>query len=175
MKNLRDAGVDIYYHSGNHDYWLGDFITNHLGIKVFHEPVTLKFAGKSFHLNHGDGLSKDDNKYRIMKRFLRHPVIIWLFKQFHPDWGHRLAKLVSYKSREYTQETIESLESRIKENRIYAESIFKSGIDYFITGHIHLPYIESFEDHTFLTIGDFIQHNTYGHFDGNELVLKTWK
>ena len=48
--------------------------------------------------------------------------------------------------------------------------------DYFIFGHRHLPMeIKLNEKATYVNLGDWITHFTYGMFDGQKVVLKKWE
>ena len=174
LMELRQAGIEIHYFAGNHDYWLRAFLSKDLGIKLYLEPSTINFAGKKWYLIHGDGLAEDDRGYRLLRRFLRHPLLITLFRWLHPDVGHWLAKFVSYQSRTLNAERASQLEMRVRENIRFAQELFTSGADYFVTGHVHWPRIEQFEDKTFLTIGDWLDHFSYGYFNGANLLLKQW-
>lgn len=174
LAELRESGVVIHYVAGNHDYWLGKFLSHDLGIQIHLKPVTLDFGGKSWYLIHGDGLAEDDGGYRTLRWFLRHPVLIAAFRWLHPDVGHWLAKFVSYQSRTLNAEAESQLESRVRENMVYAQQAFAAGADFFITGHVHWPRIEHFDDKTFLTIGDWLEHFSYGYYDGANLLLKQW-
>ncbi len=48
--------------------------------------------------------------------------------------------------------------------------------DYFIFGHRHLPMqIDLNENSKYINLGDWINHYTYGVFDGNKFETKKWK
>ncbi len=176
MQELVEAGVTIHYFGGNHDYWLGDFISEGLGINIYQQAEIIEFSGKKFYLVHGDGLDEDDVKYHYLQMVLRHPVFIWLFRWIvNPNLGHWLAKKLSQRSRKkYKDETTEYLLNNIRKNYSLAEDKFAAGIDYMITGHIHYPKLKFFGENGFLTIGDFLRYFSYGYFDGVNLSLKQW-
>jgi len=176
MGDLVRAGVTIHYFAGNHDYWLGKFMSEHLGVQVHLDPEVMEFGGKKIYFHHGDGLDENDVGYRRMKKVIRHPVFIWMFRWLlHPNVGHWAAKALSRHSRrKYARDTQQYLLNAIRKNYGLAEDKFAEGIDYMITGHIHYPKIKAFGDHIFLTIGDFLNYYTYGYFDGLNLSLKQW-
>lgn len=176
MRELVDAGVKIHYFGGNHDYWLGDFMSHDIGVEIYRQEEIIEFAGKKFYLIHGDGLDPDDVKYRRLKSVIRHPLFIWVFRWVvHPNIGHWVAKLLSNRSRKkYRQETPTHLLNLVRKNYSLAEDKFAEGADFMITGHIHYPKLKKFGDKTFLTIGDFINYFSYGYFDGVNLSLKQW-
>jgi len=176
MKELVDAGIEVHYFGGNHDYWIGPFISETLGVKTYQEPATLEFANKQFYFNHGDGLDPDDVGYHRLKRVIQHPLFIWSFRWLlHPNMGHWIANVLSRKSRNKSRkETRTQSLNLIRKNYAFAEDIFSEGADFFITGHIHYPKLKKFEEKSFLTIGDFLIHFSYGYFDGVNLSLKQW-
>ena len=66
-----------------------------------------------------------------------------------------------------------------KENGLpqYAKRKLKTKhFDYFVFGHRHLPLQISLNDKsTYINLGDWITHYTYGVFDGKTFSLKHWK
>jgi UDP-2,3-diacylglucosamine hydrolase len=53
------------------------------------------------------------------------------------------------------------------------ELLEKKYYDYLIFGHRHLPLdIKINESSRYINIGDWIQYNTYGEFDGSDFHLK---
>ena len=176
MRELVEAGIEIHYFGGNHDYWLGEFMYRYIGVKIYLEPAFLDFGGKRFYLVHGDGLDEADVNYRRLRTVIRHPLFIWAFRWIvHPNVGHAAARYLSKQSRKkYKVETPEYLLTRVRNNYALAEEKFEAGADYFITGHIHYPKLKHFGENTFLTIGDFINYFSYGYFDGLNLSLKQW-
>ena len=59
---------------------------------------------------------------------------------------------------------------------IYANEILKKRhVDYFIFGHRHLPIEHKLsENSTYINLGDWIKHYTYGVFDGEKLTLENF-
>ena len=176
MRELVEAGISIHYFGGNHDYWLGDFMSEGIGVQIHRDPEVIEFGGKQFYFHHGDGLDKSDVGYQRLQRVIRHPLFVWLFRWvIHPNAGHWLAQKVSRHSRKaYSGETQEYLLNEIKKNYPLAEEKFAQGVDFMITGHIHYPKIKKFGEKCFLTIGDFINYFSYAYFDGLNLSLKQW-
>jgi len=176
MKELVDAGIEIHYFGGNHDFWIGPFISETLGVKIYPRARTLTFAGKNFYFNHGDGLDPEDTGYHRLSSVIQHPLFIWAFRWLlHPNTTHWLANILSRHSRKKSrrQPEIQSL-NLIRKNYAFAEEKFAEGADFFITGHIHYPKLKMFDKNTFLTIGDFLGYFSYGYFDGVNLSLKQW-
>ncbi len=176
MRELIEAGVTIHYFGGNHDYWLGSFMSDKIGVQIHRSGTTLEFAGKQFYFHHGDGLNEDDVNYRRLQSVIQHPVFIWILKWLiHPNIMHWLAKWLSARSKlKYRKETPLDLLNLVRKNYSIAEELFAGNVDFMITGHIHYPKLKSFGEKSFLTIGDFINYFSYGFFDGVNLSLKQW-
>ena len=62
---LKNAGIEIHYIVGNHDYWVMDFIENTITTKTYRDDVTLELNGKKFYISHGDGYLSWDQGYRL--------------------------------------------------------------------------------------------------------------
>ena len=44
LAEICDAGIPIYFFTGNHDMWMFDYFPKELGIPVFREPQVLKIG-----------------------------------------------------------------------------------------------------------------------------------
>jgi len=95
LGRLRSAGIEMDYLNGNHDFWLGPFLSDDLGIRTHHGAMTLEHDGRRIWIHHGDALVGGDHGYRLLKRVLRHPASIALYRLIHPDFGIPLARWVS--------------------------------------------------------------------------------
>ncbi len=176
MKELVEAGVQIHYFGGNHDYWIGSFLSDNIGVNIYHKATTLEFANKKFYFNHGDGLDPEDTGYHRLRSVIQHPLFIWGFRWLiHPNATHWIANWLSRSSRKkYHEETSRDQLNLIRKNYGFAEDRFAEGADFVITGHIHYPKLKMFDKNVFLTIGDFLNYFSYGYFDGVNLSLKQW-
>lgn len=172
LENLTNEGIDVHYLAGNHDYWMGNYFREYLGIHVYYEPFTKTIDGKTFYFHHGDGLAANDLGYRILKKILRNPFNIWLYSLLHPDIGITIAKMSSRKSRDYTSTKHYGEEDGLK---AFAARKIDEGVDYVIMGHQHKPLLTPIGKGTYVNLGDWITHCTYAEFTKHSLKLKTWK
>jgi len=177
MRELVSSGIQIHYFGGNHDYWIGPFLSETIGVKIYHQPRSISHGGKEFYFHHGDGLDPEDTGYHKLKAIIQHPVFIWSFKWLlHPSLAHWIANLLARNSRrKYREETAEHQLELIRRNYGFAEERIAAGADFVITGHIHYPKLKMFGKNAFLTIGDFLGYFSYGYFDGVNLSLKQWE
>jgi len=170
LHQLRDNGVEIDYISGNHDFWMGNFFEKELGITVYRDFLDMSYEGKKLHLIHGDGLAKKDRGYRIMKRILRNPLSVWLYRKLPPDWALPLAGWVSDGSRRYT--TARTEHEFAPDYLAYAESKLREGYDFVAIGHLHLPVFVQSELGVYINTGDFINHFSYAKLTPDKISLE---
>lgn len=178
LAELREAGIPIYFFVGNHDLWMKDYFLEELEIPVYHNPREFQFNETRFFIGHGDGLGPGDKGYKRMKKVFTSRVFQWLFRWVHPDIGMRVAQYLSVKNKLISgnddhvflgdeNEWLASYSKRKLETAHY---------DYFIFGHRHLPMeIQVGENSTYFNLGDWINHYTYGVFDGEQFELKTFE
>ncbi len=167
LRDVVDSGIKVSYVVGNHDFWLGDFLTGQMGIKIFKEEVEVNHQDKKIFMAHGDGLAKKDWGYRILKKILRSRVNIFLYKQLPPDLSYPLAKLVAGKSRAQADKREASY---LEDYKNFAYEKIKQGFDAVILAHTHIPTLENFghdlvsspQGGIYLNIGDWFKHFTYG-------------
>jgi UDP-2,3-diacylglucosamine hydrolase len=167
LRNVVDSGIKVNYVVGNHDFWLGDFLTEQIGIKIFKYPIEVNHQSKKIFIAHGDGLAKKDWGYRILKKILRNRVNIFLYKLIPPDLSYPLAKFVAGKSRVQADKREASY---LDDYRSFAYEKIKQGFDAVILAHTHIPILETFDHNLtsspkggiYLNIGDWFKHFTYG-------------
>jgi len=172
LADLVHSGTRVIYLAGNHDFWLDDFFPREIGVETSREPLSVKHQGLSLYVAHGDGLAQPDRGYRVLKKILRHPLNIRLYRLIHPDIGIPLARLASASSRAYTDQKALEL---VKEYERAAREILSQGFDAVVLGHSHYPSLRSFEGKTYLNIGDWITHFTYGRLRDSKLALQVWE
>ena len=177
LAEITDAGIPVYYFVGNHDLWMDGYFEEELNIPVYHEPKEFEFNGKKFFIAHGDGLGPGDKGYKRMKKVFTNPVAKWFFRWLHPDLGVRLAQYLSVKNKLISGDDDvtflgEDNEWLVQYSRRKLETVHR---DYFVFGHRHLPMeIDLGQGSKYINLGDWIGYFTYGEFNGEELLLKTY-
>ena len=172
LSSITEQGIPTHYLAGNHDFWLRDFFPNELGIHIYKEPFAITLKNKKFFLHHGDGLALNDTGYKILKKIFRSSISIKLYSLIHPDWTAPLAKGTSNKSREYTgNKDYGETDGML----MYAEEKIQEGFDFVIMGHRHRPLEKKISKGHYVNLGDWIDFNTYGEYNGKTFKLKTWK
>lgn len=163
-----ESGIAVHYIAGNHDFWLGDFLSREAGLEIHRDRVEVTEQGKRLFLIHGDGLAPGDRGYRILKRILRHPLNIWLYRKLPVDWGIPLARRVARKSRNYTSGRPGDFAPDYEN---YAAGRIAAGFDGVIIGHLHVPVLKELGGGVYLNTGDFIEHFSYGKLEQGRLTL----
>lgn len=171
LASLPDAGVEVCYLAGNHDFAIGNFFTE-MGISIVRDTAVFSHEDKRFLVYHGDGLSGRDTGYRIMKRIIRHPAARTAFYLLHPDLGFRVARLFSHASRDYT-----SAKSYGEADGMQAaaEKWIREGYDIVVMGHRHVPVKRNILSGVYVNLGDWISFYTFALFAGGNIELFTMK
>lgn len=170
LSELRDAGVNIIYIMGNHDFGHKSFFQEELGIEVIRTDYETTLEGKKIYLSHGDGKSHSDKGYLLLKKLLRSNWANYLFRKLHPDWGIKFASGSSHKSRSYTDQKDYGDSDGIKE---FALKKIDEGYDFVLMGHKHELIDISQKQGRYINLGEWIGGNP--HFalleDGNMSLL----
>jgi UDP-2,3-diacylglucosamine hydrolase len=171
LQEFTDRSIPVTYVAGNHDFWIGSYFRDELGLTVVFDPLEAQIDGKRIYIHHGDGLAEKDLGYRMIKPVLRHPWSIRLYRLLHPDIGVWLARRSSRTSRAYTStKDYGEGESMLR----YAEGKIAEGIDIVIMGHRHRPHMAQVNGGIYVNLGDWITYNTYAKLHHGSIELLTW-
>jgi UDP-2,3-diacylglucosamine hydrolase len=172
LAQLKVAGCGVTYLCGNHDFWLGDFLPQQMGIPVCRDGLEVEHQGRKVFVCHGDGLAKSDWGYRLLKRILRNKVNIWLYRQLPPDFSIPFAKFISGASRDYTSgREVKYLE----EYRQFAVHKIGQGFDCVILAHTHQPHFEKIGKGIYVNLGDWFENFSYAVLDQGEIRLERFE
>jgi UDP-2,3-diacylglucosamine hydrolase len=178
LKSLVKQGHEVHYVEGNHDFRLGTYFTEELGIQVHPEDHSLILGTKKVFLAHGDLGNPQEKGYRILRSLLRKEALHFALKPVPPKWIFDLGARTSGLSRKYQKGHMSPhLATKIRQiYRATAEQQLNKGFDVVIMGHTHLP-----DDVTtviggrkcrYINTGDWVHHFTYLEFDGTEFYTK---
>jgi UDP-2,3-diacylglucosamine hydrolase len=170
LERLRRSGVEIHYLFGNHDCWMERFFPDEMGIAVHSEPVTPVLQEKKFYIAHGDGLARKDVGYRILKKIVRNPIVLRLYKTLHPNLAFGTASFFSRLSRNHRP-----IKDRDQEYAGCARALFAEGYDCVVFGHTHRPFALEENGRTYLNLGDWMKHFTFGRLEQGRLTLEHWQ
>lgn len=140
LAELADKGVRIVFFTGNHDMWVGDYLTRECGAEIYTRPQSMTLAGKTIYIAHGDNMNIDHLPVlRFMNRVFRSRSLRWLFSWLvHPDWALRFGRWWSGSSRR-KHNAEGGFDASLTEPLIdYARDYARDHeVDYFVFGHMH--------------------------------------
>ena len=167
LAELNDKGVRIVMLTGNHDMWVGDYLTEECGIELYTKPQTFTLADKTLFVAHGDNMNIGNKPLLCLmnamfrSRGLR-KIASWLI---HPDLFIRFGQWWSGKSRKShgNMQTSQVLTPLID----YAVEYGKGdNVDCYIFGHLHFAMdIDGVQ--RILFMGDWHNQPSYIALDNN--------
>jgi UDP-2,3-diacylglucosamine hydrolase len=155
LAELRRTGTRIAYLKGNHDFWFKDFWRRELGADAADE-LDVTVDGKRVFLAHGDALDRAAVPM-FFRALMRNRFSGWLYSLLHPDVGIGLAHSVARISRAGSTKP-----SLVEDMAAFARSKLESGFDVVILGHSHVPELRQTGGGTYINVGDWLTHFTYG-------------
>lgn len=173
LHNCYKRGVELHFLGGNHDYWIGDFLKDEVGIRVHPDDFLIHSQGRNIRCTHGDLLMPNDRGYRTIRAILRNPFLIGLARLLHPDLLAVIGNRVSKESRKKKRHTPEEMASQLAD--IAGERFFEWDNDVFVMGHIHYPLHRSHDGRDFVILGDWIENFTYGRLRKGKMSLEKFK
>lgn len=177
LAELTSKGIQVFFFAGNHDYWVYDYFSSELGIKIYKKPLSLSINHKKFFIAHGDGLGKGDVAFKWVKSIFSNGFFQWLFKWIHPDVGMSIAQFWSKKSRLANGQYDEQFKGEKERLWLFTKKIHQTDPhDFYVFGHRHLPLSLSVGDHAmYYNLGEWVSQYNYLCFDGKEATLNVFE
>lgn len=169
LANLVSRGTAVHYVAGNHDFALGPFLTEQVGLTI-HDPVfrgTLQ--GRAFHIQHGDGILSSDVGYRVLRGILRSRLNQRLYKMLHPEIGVRLAGIASSTSRHFNRGPLST--KIIDRYRSVARTMLDSDVDTVVLGHTHTAELLTGDVGTYCNTGEWLTTFNYARLRDGDMTL----
>lgn len=159
------------YITGNHDNWtFGHFEDR--GFDVEENFRLLELEDARILMMHGDGVAaaKIDFPRAAFHRLLRNPNFINVYQKiFSPERGLATMKAFSNLTRRRNNHNPEPLNRQ-------AKKIFdKHNLDYIISGHDHVPRVETFSRGNYINLGAFFNNRTLALYNKKGLNLVKWE
>ena len=171
LDEIREQGVRITCLTGNHDFYLGAFLSEELGLRTAEGPLSVEHQGRRIWLHHGDGLMRGDLGYKVLRRVLRHPFSIAAYRWVHPDLGIPFAHWASQWSRHSRGER--PLEGERMFQTIAAPR-FAEGFDAVMVGHFHHVFERREGARVFYVLGDWFDSFSYVELANGEFTQQSW-
>lgn len=176
LRELVDSGTPIHYFAGNHDFHLGPFLRDDLGLFTHLDAHVETLGGKRWYFHHGDGLAASDRGYRRMKAVFRNPLAQKLFGALvHPDLALELGKKISNLGREKHQRRGVEVFPPFEEYQARAREILRSGHDAVVIGHVHKAFSTQLDEGLFCSPGPFLKSGAYGWIENGTLETRHWR
>lgn len=174
LRQLREAGCEIVYVEGNHDFHLGPYFETTLGCRILPDGGVVELDGERIFIGHGDLIDPGDKGYRLLRRLLRSRPLRWLAGIVPPDWAWAIARWSSALSRRgHPEKNRRGLPEQLLD--AHARAHFRTGCRAVITGHFHVPLHRATPDgQTLIALGDWIDQYSYGVFEAGAFSLETF-
>ena len=172
LSDLVSHNIEVVYVAGNHDFYLGRFFDDELGVKTIYGLHERLIDGRKFLIAHGDGLGKGDIGYKLFARVVRNRFNLSLL-ELHPDLAISLMKYLSRLSRNHKK-----VDRVFETDRLlnFAETLAaEKKFDYFVCGHNHVQGIMelSVSPCSYVNLGSWIDGSLpYGFFKNGVFQLK---
>ncbi|MGP8154968.1 MAG: UDP-2,3-diacylglucosamine diphosphatase [Smithella sp.] len=173
---LQKTGIRIHLGEGNHDFFMGEYFRDVLGMEVFEEMEDARLDNSRILIAHGDTADRTNIKYILFRKFLRSQAF-YNFQRFIPAsirWA--LAGLSSTASKELT---IEDGDTLVKKLSSFALVKFQGNYDAVILGHCHVPTLNHYtiagKKRTFITLGDWINHYSFLFYEDDNFFLRYYR
>ena len=175
LEKLNRHHIKIHYIVGNHDYWDFGFLNKKCGVIIHKKDFLFKIDKQKILVTHGDGLLKDDYKYRFMKKIIRSKLFILLVRLVPSSVMTIIAKKISGTKSKFGK--LQNLPKKYKDElEEYAiKQIDNYNIHTVLMGHYHQLGIKKINNKQFIHMGDWINQYTVTWIDKNyEWHQKKW-
>jgi UDP-2,3-diacylglucosamine hydrolase len=174
LRSLVEAGVEVHYLAGNHDFALGPFLEEAVGISVHSGCVDAQWQGRRLHISHGHRANKNKT-LRIAGRFLRCKLLQTLYRTIHPNIGVRLGAFCSAMSKKACRRRGGTSAKSLERYRLAAQARLRTGKnDLVVYAHTHRRELVSLDGGEYCNIGSWIEHYDYAILRDGRIQLRKW-
>jgi UDP-2,3-diacylglucosamine hydrolase len=167
LEKLRSKGVEIIYLEGNHEFRMGPYMREKLGIDVYDDSAEIDLNGKKVYLAHGDRASPTVS-HRILTWLLRNRFTYQLISLLGPRIVISIAKWWSANSRNRSSYEIMSQLWL----RRFAQRKLNEGFDAVVLAHTHLPEAITMEKRGgkgyYFNVGNWMGDYSYLRYNENK-------
>jgi len=171
LRRLAESGVRVHYLVGNHDFALGTFLQEKVGVSVCHYALDVELQGRRVHMRHGDDVLR---RRPLPVALLRNGFCQKLYKIIHPDVGIRLGMYLSGLSRK-KYHNVDIPESGREKYRQAARSCMNAQkCDLVVYAHTHYGEQIRYKEGEYCNIGSWMDHYDYAVMRGGKIQLMRW-
>lgn len=162
LADLTDAGIPVFFQTGNHDLWLTGYLTEEIGIQRLPDPFVSTWQGQTFFLSHGHRLGPIRWIDRLLYAGMENRFLIMLYRWLHPDIGLWLGRFFSGRSRNAhsPMDDIDLGEREYLRTFVRNQQSGKPA-DWYIFGHRHLLLMETIGRSRMILLGDWIRRYSF--------------
>ena len=92
LRELSDSGTEVFLMHGNRDFMIGQAFCKAAGCTLLRDPSVIPMNGEPVLLMHGDSLCTRDEGYMRLRRYLRHPLTLWVLRHLPLRTRQKLAR-----------------------------------------------------------------------------------
>ncbi len=158
LRQLTDAGVNVYFQAGNRDFLIGEAFATATGITLLPDYHVISLSGYATLLMHGDLLCSDDFHYQQIRRRIRTPE--WRERALaKPLWLRKgLARWYRIRSQFHARQTDMNIMD-VNQDTV-RQTMERYNVTQLIHGHTHRPGIHP--------------HTLHNNCVGKRYVLAPW-
>ncbi len=139
LRDLTNSGVPCSVMHGNRDFLLGRKFCQRTGCKLIDDGSIIQLYGQPVLLTHGDLLCTDDHSYQRLRRYVRNPLVQWVFTCLSLTRRERIAARIRAGSRMHTRQAASAI---MDVNAAAVDRAFdRAAVQIMIHGHTHRPAI----------------------------------
>ncbi|SFS01554.1 UDP-2,3-diacylglucosamine hydrolase [Dyella sp. OK004] len=161
-KELRDAGVPVYFMVGNRDFLLGEDFARRAGFTLLDDGTVHTLYDRPTLLMHGDVLCTDDVAYQAVRKQVRTPEWKAQILAMPLEARRAFAAKAREDSRAHTGSTMETIMD--VNAGAMAETMDKASVTRLIHGHTHRPAVHRLElggqPAERIVLGDWYEHGS---------------
>ncbi|MCX5849911.1 MAG: UDP-2,3-diacylglucosamine diphosphatase [Deltaproteobacteria bacterium] len=176
LTELQKTGIRIHLSEGNHDFFMGEYFRDVLGMEVFEEWADVQLDNLRTLIAHGDTADSANTKYILFRNFLRSKAF-YNIQRFIPS--SILWTVTGFTSTASKEMTMDDGEALVKKMLSFALAKFQENYDAVILGHCHVPSLNNYtvkdKQRTFITLGDWISYYSFLYYENNNFFLRYYR
>lgn len=141
------TGIPLYFMHGNRDFLIGKQFAKHVNCTLLQDPTVISLYGKKALLTHGDLLCTLDTHYQRFRKWVRNPLVKFLFLHLPFFLRRKIALSLRKKSKRYhaTQQQDNPKFDVTAEGIQHMLAPYKD-VSLLIHGHTHKPGVHAFSE-----------------------------
>ncbi len=137
LRELTDSGTRLYLMHGNRDFLIGKQFCRETGAELLNDPSLVTLEGHRVLLMHGDSLCTQDLAYMKLRRWLRHPLTLFILRHLPLSTRFKLARKLRSESKAQTR--MKAAEIIDVTPELIPQVLAQHGVTTLIHGHTHRP------------------------------------